>query len=253
MYYVYVIKNIEYKKYYIGIAKDVGKRFREHISFGLRGYEKIKNTHPCKKGLYIDIYKLGIDKFAFKVLEIVNTHNKTEVYNTEEKWIRKFNSVEQGYNTVYNAGEYKNMDRTTFRVNDYRNKCGTENLEIFKNIKNEINKGKKKDSRLYRYQYVYSLIHGEDIIYIGNRRGEDASSVKGLIYDYFSTVPEDSTSLTARYILENGGFDNFSIHIIKEIHMDEVSKELIEEIKETYKETNRDRLNLKQIYMSNNI
>lgn len=89
--YIYQIKNKSSGKSYIGCTNrdDVKKRWREH------------KYHVNKKGgsrlLKEDFKKYGIDDFEFRVICICFEEN---MYDYEKEYIKKFNSIDQGYNIL---------------------------------------------------------------------------------------------------------------------------------------------------------
>lgn len=100
---IYIIKNIKNGKVYIGQTRaGFRKRFLKHVS----GF-KCNSGHTQK---FIDDYKIyGQDSFVFEILEIENDDSKLD--SLERKYIKMFNSVEDGYNTQEGGNSY------------YKNKC----------------------------------------------------------------------------------------------------------------------------------
>lgn len=89
-YVVYKHTNKINKKVYIGITKngdDPNKRWRNGI-----GYEQ-------NKKFFIDIVKFGWDNFTHEILE--RNLNEVQALEKERYYIKKYNSVENGYNNSY--------------------------------------------------------------------------------------------------------------------------------------------------------
>ena len=63
------------KKYYIGQALDIFKRLNQHCVVNNLGIDEA-------------ITKYGVDKFSFRILEIVKT--KEDLNTCESKWIKVF-------------------------------------------------------------------------------------------------------------------------------------------------------------------
>ncbi|HZJ98590.1 MAG TPA: GIY-YIG nuclease family protein [Tissierellaceae bacterium] len=98
---IYSITNKSNKKRYIGLSKDIGRRWDSHK------YELRRNTH-CNAHLQNSWNKHGENMFRFEILEICETY---ELEDKELYWIDKFNSCEDGYNILYGAGDYSNLHR----------------------------------------------------------------------------------------------------------------------------------------------
>lgn len=187
MYYIYGIKNLIDNRYYVGMSADVGKRFGQHIKYGERGFESPENKVPTKRGLYVDMYRYGIENFMFKVLEVVKNDSVKLAYDIEEKWIKKFNACVNGYNSTYNASAYSDNNYDGFHsknnINNYYKLLSNEQIVVFRScIKMfglnalsvdcgdfNINEGK-----LQRYCFV--IFNEDEIIRIGTKLadGKDA-------------------------------------------------------------------------------
>ena len=87
---IYKITNKNNKMCYIGQAKNIRERFREHMKCGL-GIDT-----PANNKLYQAMYKEGIDNFTFEMLEECATAdlNKKEAF-----YINLYNSYDYGYNS----------------------------------------------------------------------------------------------------------------------------------------------------------
>ena len=87
---IYKITNKTNNLCYIGQAKDIKERFREHMKCGL-GIDT-----PANNKLYIAMKKEGIDNFTFELLEecAAATLNEKEAF-----YINLYNSYDYGYNS----------------------------------------------------------------------------------------------------------------------------------------------------------
>ena len=71
---------------YIGATNDIEKRRQEH-----------KETNTNKIGCALKQY--GYDNFEFEVLETVQFNERQELYDIEDTYMIKFDSIKNGYNT----------------------------------------------------------------------------------------------------------------------------------------------------------
>lgn len=182
IFYIYGIKNLTNNKYYIGITKDIGKRFNEHINYGLLGYENKSKTNE-KKGLYKDIKELGITNFLFKVLHQFETERYDIAYDNEAYWIKKFNSINNGYNTLENSKHY-NKDNSTHR-------------------------------------YVYKLVLNNKIITVGTRQADsELNCIKKIKETLELKIDNNHSSRTIQYIINNGGLDKCIVKIVEKFNKD---------------------------------
>lgn len=92
---IYLIENTINNKKYIGQAQDITKRWNQHKTYYLQ------NSHfaTCPK-LYAAFRKYGIDKFTFSIIEDCS-NKEVDLTEREEYYIRLYDTVEQGYNSVY--------------------------------------------------------------------------------------------------------------------------------------------------------
>ena len=81
---------------YIGQARDIKERWREHLKHGL-GIDT-----PAGNRLYRDMNKYGIESFTFELLEecSINELNEKEKY-----YIELYNSYDAGYNNNKGIGK----------------------------------------------------------------------------------------------------------------------------------------------------
>jgi len=86
---VYIIRNTNNNKVYIGITtKGTKQRFKEH---------KLK-CHYKNSKLYLAMRLLGIENFYCRVLD--RTTSLSKLAALESYYIKKYNSIETGYNSV---------------------------------------------------------------------------------------------------------------------------------------------------------
>jgi group I intron endonuclease len=103
---IYLVRNRVNGKCYIGkTCRTLSARWREHVSEARQGrYET---------PLYQDmrLYQLH----CFEVEELAHTANESDLANAERRFIRIFNSVDNGYNVdgFSHGGNYR-AHRTTF-------------------------------------------------------------------------------------------------------------------------------------------
>lgn len=93
---IYIIKNNINDKVYIGRAKNLLRRAIQHK----RKFEKLEENRK----LNTFIKENPNVKFELSVLEYTNN-----IKEEEEKLIKKYNSVEKGFNIIYNDEEFLEM------------------------------------------------------------------------------------------------------------------------------------------------
>lgn len=82
---IYKIQNKINGKMYIGQSNDIERRFKEHQTKGA----------SSRIPLDIAIQKYGKDNFTY---EVVETTTLDKLNEREQYWIKKYNSIEEGYN-----------------------------------------------------------------------------------------------------------------------------------------------------------
>lgn len=88
---MYIIRNTLNNKVYIGSTiRDINERFEEHL------YCSTKNKFRTK--LYKAINKIGKDKFY--ISKLTSATNIKHLINLEKKYIIKYNSINEGYNSL---------------------------------------------------------------------------------------------------------------------------------------------------------
>lgn len=87
---IYCIENLVNHKKYIGQSVDINSRWETHIS-------TLNNNHHYNLHLQQSWNKYGSENFEFNIIETCdkNLLNEKEIY-----WIKKFNSLEDGYNAT---------------------------------------------------------------------------------------------------------------------------------------------------------
>jgi hypothetical protein len=85
---IYKITNIENGKCYVGQARNIAERFRQHIKRGI-GAET-----PTRNKLYPAMLAIGVENFTFEVIEECDASMLNE---REDAWQQYFKSIEYGY------------------------------------------------------------------------------------------------------------------------------------------------------------
>ena len=80
-------------RYYIGSTKNLTKRKQEHRDGTKAGDTKIQKA----------IKAHGFDNFKYKVLETIKYSSIREVWEIEDDYITKYNSVTNGFNIRFNC------------------------------------------------------------------------------------------------------------------------------------------------------
>lgn len=90
---IYLIVNTENNMKYVGQAVNIRIRWKQHV-------QELRLNKHCNKDLQADFNKYGEDAFDFKVLEIVEDSPvlDIELDRKENKWGKKYNVLEEGYN-----------------------------------------------------------------------------------------------------------------------------------------------------------
>lgn len=87
------IYSYEYnERFYIGSTVNLTKRKQEHKDGTKSGSTKFQNA----------IKLHGFDNFKYKVLQTIKYSNICELWELEDTYIRKYNSIDNGYNHRYN-------------------------------------------------------------------------------------------------------------------------------------------------------
>jgi len=87
------IYSYEYQgRYYVGSTTNLAKRKQEHRNGTKAGDTKFKKA----------ILFYGFNKFTYKVLETIKYGNIQELWALEDKYIAKYNSIDNGFNSRFN-------------------------------------------------------------------------------------------------------------------------------------------------------
>lgn len=89
---IYRITNIETQQMYIGQAKDVRERWREHAKASL------KIDTPGNNKLYPNMIKYGLDNFTFELMETCD--NSSQLNEKERYWIEFYDTYNNGLNST---------------------------------------------------------------------------------------------------------------------------------------------------------
>lgn len=188
---VYIIKNIKNGKAYIGQTRaGFRKRFLKHVS----GF-KCNSGHTQK---FIDDYKFySQDSFVFEILEIENDDSKLD--DLERKYIKMFNSIENGYNTQDGGNSYykdKSVKDVGQPEREYNEEFRKNRSEYMKNrvvadeTKERIryaNLGSKSPVAVLNEELVIhikeDLVRGDSIKDVAMRYGQKYSTVSSVSHE----------------------------------------------------------------------
>ena len=134
---VYKITNLINNKVYIGESLNIEERWIEH-KLALE-----EGTHHSYK-LQADYNTYGIDKFEFEIIEEVDKELNNSVQELiclvyEDKYIKRYNSIEKGYNIEYTLTKMINMEKEIFHGSGINERY----VYLLKNIITNINKNGK--------------------------------------------------------------------------------------------------------------
>ena len=142
---IYKITNIINNKVYIGQSiRPIEDRFKRHISDAINC--KL-DTHFARA-----IRKYGQDKFYYEIIDSASSQD--EMNKKEQKWIRFYNSVQNGYNetdALYKCGG-----------NTYQSKTDNDMLEIANKIRQTKIGGKNPNAKPI---ICINILTGEEIKY----------------------------------------------------------------------------------------
>lgn len=176
---IYMITNKINGKQYIGQAQNIAQRWSAHRTH----YAQETHKRECPK-LYAAINKYGIENFVFEVLEDCSSNPNINLTEREDYYIRKYDTVRQGYNCVYPTEVLKgennpNASLTAAIVDQIRFELihtNTSQQDIAKKYNvaassiYRINRGEM----WYSSEYVYPLRSWNDLA----RRGEKSGKSK---------------------------------------------------------------------------
>ena len=83
-------------QYYIGSTTDLNKRKQEHRTGTKAGNTKFKKA--------VNLY--GFDNFNYKVLQTIKYSNIRELWELEDYYITKYNSIDNGFNFRFNKEKF---------------------------------------------------------------------------------------------------------------------------------------------------
>lgn len=137
---VYKITHIASGKSYIGISKNIYRRWIQHKSW--------VNTGKRRSAIYAAMQKYGIDSFTWQVIEQCKVD---ELEVREQHWIAVFDTFRNGYNLTA-GGEYNKefSDETRLRMS-------------------QSHKGRKQSKELIEKR----VVRGKDHYTYGKPRSED--------------------------------------------------------------------------------
>lgn len=111
---IYKITNTINNKCYIGMSIRLKTRFKRHLK------ELKDGSHP-NKYLCRAFNKYGIENFDIEVLEQFNTITQKELLKNEIKYIKYYNSLENGYNMMLdNSTHFKKLNKTEKHIEKNR-------------------------------------------------------------------------------------------------------------------------------------
>lgn len=137
---IYKIKNRLNNQVYIGQSINIEERWKSHKNESLKGQTKF----------YKGIQKYGIDNFEWSIIEECS---KDELDKKELYWINFYDSVKNGYNSVYGA---------PFQQNSFRKLSEKSLQELIKDLKDNIISIKEiSDKYNLSLSYIYEINRGE--------------------------------------------------------------------------------------------
>lgn len=125
---IYIIRNRANNKVYIGqTSHNAGHRFNIHLNCA-------RNTKYTSK-LYRSMREIGLDKFYVETLKVC-TNNELNEY--ERQYIDKFNSIKEGYNSIYpgdtNYDAFRNKELDDKIIEYYLNGMVTVDIAIMTGV-----------------------------------------------------------------------------------------------------------------------
>ena len=89
----YIYRYYYNDKPYIGCTTNIEKRKEDH---------KTNATYKCGRA----IQEIGYDNFEFEILDKIKFNDWNELYDIEDEYIRKFDSINNGWNTRINKKKH---------------------------------------------------------------------------------------------------------------------------------------------------
>lgn len=134
---IYIVKNKVNDNVYIGVTKNIKNRWCCHKTNAL------KRNKPSK--FYNAIREIGIENFYYEILE--ENVDASEGLYKETEYIKKYDSVNNGYNTKYRLEEITKMKSYDIEeiIKLYQEGCSLKEIgEKYKTDKEQISKLLKK-------------------------------------------------------------------------------------------------------------
>lgn len=146
-YFVYVHESIDTHKKYIGITKQKNPENR-----WLNGEGYIYNAK-----FYSDIKQYGWDRFTHTILEENLTHGEARV--EENNYIKRFNTIENGYNNVYSiALDQESFDYNSFKITNQTDIKYHPDADYFVRVPNSLIRKNITSMGLNRIFYVVWIL-----------------------------------------------------------------------------------------------
>lgn len=158
---IYGFQNIYNGKWYIGKAKNLYNRYKDH-------YNEWKNHQ--EKQFYKAIKKYGWDGFNYYILkEFIEQPSNDELSKMEEYFIKEKNSYKNGYNAsaISSGGFYskQHLDKCTQALEQLNNKQKNENHPRTDFTKEEIEQIFKYGMQGAPVKWVYNQFKNHNITY----------------------------------------------------------------------------------------
>lgn len=147
---IYVIRNTENDKCYVGQSVDYLYRFRKHKE------EARRNNYKYKSVLYNAMNAIGIDKFYVELLESqVENYNDREIY-----WINELNTIRpNGYNLASGGDWYPHLNDLLHH--DAKIKTEEELMSIYDELLNtDSTLSKIAGNHNVNYNVIYDINNG---------------------------------------------------------------------------------------------
>ena len=218
---IYKWTNIVNNKVYIGQTVNQKRRYREFICID-RYYTSNDSSNLTK----IDKarIKYGINNFNYQILEEIQTEDREELLNRlnelEEYYINKYNSIENGYNTLKGGSSYIHKNR-----GENINKGGRPKVDYV--VTNEIVylprdfKIKPGLALIYLYIQLYSINNISTVSYqeICNLSGKSINFVRECVKRLESLkyleVDYSKSPITYKFTLSNtDNCEQFSVKFL---------------------------------------
>lgn len=206
---IYCVENIINNKKYIGLSKDIHRRWLEHkrVSFN-------KNSKEYNYPLYNAIRKYGIENFNFYILEECA---EDELKEKEKYWINYYNSNNIGYN-ITPGGEFSSLSNE-------KHPCA-------KLTKSEVEFCRLKYSEGCKCQDIYQQYFSDKITLSGFKNMWFGRSWKNIMPEVFENNPNPRRKITDEDILDirTKFFQGMLVSEIDELYKDKYSHATISQI-----------------------